>query len=326
MYSTTNHNAKTNKNPIGVPPTTPKAHQKAKGKKDLKQTITDRIISLMEAGPESWQKTWKDAAAAGMPTNAITNQPYKGINVLVLWSHRIEQGFQSNKWMTYRQAKSVGAQVRKGERSITCIYFQMVEKKKNKEGAEDKKEFFPLMRAFNLFNLDQIDNVPDELKDEIIGQPKPDFDFNAKAEEFLQATGAKITHRGNRAFYRPSTDEIILPQPEAFITPENYYATACHELTHWTGHQRRLARDFEGRFGDESYAFEELVAELGASFLCGHFGFIDATVENHASYLSSWIKVLKNDKNAIFIAARHASNAYDYLLSTAGITQKDNAA
>ena len=114
---------------MGVPPTTPKAHQKAKGKKDLKQTITDRIISLMEAGPESWQKTWKDAAAAGMPTNAITNQPYKGINVLVLWSHRIEQGFQSNKWMTYRQAKSVGAQVRKGERLITCIYFQMVEKK-----------------------------------------------------------------------------------------------------------------------------------------------------------------------------------------------------
>lgn len=182
------------------------------------------------------------------------------------------------------------------------------------------------MRAFNLFNLDQIDNVPDELKDEIIAQPKPGFDFNAQAEEFLQATGAKITHRGNRAFYRPSTDEIILPQPEAFITPENYYATACHELTHWTGHKSRLARDFEGRFGDESYAFEELIAELGASFLCGHFGFIDATIENHASYLSSWIKVLKNDKNAIFIAARHASSAYDYLLSTAGITQKNNAA
>ena len=117
-----------------------------------------------------------------------------------------------------------------------------------------------------------------------------------------------------------------MPQPEAFITPENYYATACHELTHWTGHKSRLARDFEGRFGDESYAFEELIAELGASFLCGHFGFIDATVESHASYLSSWIKVLKNDKNAIFIAARHASNAYDYLLSTAGITQKNNAA
>src|SRR5690625_2937922 len=147
MYSTSNRNAKTNKNPIGVPPTTPKAHQKARGKKDIKQTITDRIVSLMEQGSTAWQKTWKDAAAAGMPTNAITSKPYKGINVLVLWSHRIEQGFQSNKWMTYRQAKSVGAQVRKGERSITCIYFQMVEKKKKKEGAEDKKEFLPLMRA-----------------------------------------------------------------------------------------------------------------------------------------------------------------------------------
>src|SRR5690625_4040467 len=190
MYSTPNHNAKINKASVGVPPTTPKAHQKTKGKKDLKQTITNRIISLMEKGPEAWQKTWKDAAAAGLPSSAITNQPYRGINVLVLWSHRMEQGFQSNRWMTYKQAQSVGGQVREGERSVTCIYFQMIEKKKAKNLSEDKKEFFPLMRAFNLFNLDQIDNVPEELKDKITDQPEPDFNFNTEADKFLQATGA----------------------------------------------------------------------------------------------------------------------------------------
>ena len=110
MHSTTHHNAKINKNLVGVPPTTPKAHQRARGKKDLKQTITDRIISLMEEGPEAWQKTWKDAAAAGVPTNAITHQPYKGINVLVLWSHRVEQGFQSNRWMTYKKCNFYSGQ------------------------------------------------------------------------------------------------------------------------------------------------------------------------------------------------------------------------
>lgn len=147
-----------------------------------------------------------------------------------------------------------------------------------------------------------------------------EFCRHEEAERFLMAAGARTDHSGHRAFYRPSTDHIILPEREAFITPANYYATACHELTHWTGHESRLDRDFSksSRFGDEHYAFEELVAELGASFLCGHFGFIDATVENHASYLASWIKVLKNDKNAIFTAAKHASSAYDYLMTLTG--------
>nr|WP_221893249.1 zincin-like metallopeptidase domain-containing protein [Pusillimonas minor] len=148
------------------------------------------------------------------------------------------------------------------------------------------------------------------------------FEPCGAAENFLLASGAAITHKGGRAFYRPSTDEIYVPPREAFTTPENYYATVLHELTHWTGHASRLDRNFSktSRFGDESYAFEELVAELGAAFLVGHFGFVAATVENHASYMASWIKVLKNDKNAIFTAAKHAGAAMDYLLDIADKT------
>lgn len=325
MTKTIHHNIKNQNNTVGVPPTTPKAHQKAKVKKDIKQDITNQIIKLMESGSETWQKTWRDAAAAGLPTNATTGIPYRGVNVLLLWAQRIEQGFASNRWMTYRQARTAGAQVRKGEKSITCVYFEMIKKKNTRD--QEENEFFPMIRAFSLFNLDQIDDVPATLLDPNIeaphGQP---FCYHSKAEEFLTATGAHIEHRGHRAFYRSSTDQIVVPKREAFITPENYYATACHELTHWTGHESRLARDFSQskRFGDEHYAFEELVAELGASFLCGHFGFINATVENHASYLTSWIKVLKNDKSAIFTAAKHASNAYDYLMTLTGQDSETN--
>lgn len=310
MTNTTNHNQKnkTRKN---------KAHQQAGVKTDVKQLITDRIVALMEQGTEKWQQTWKAAAAHGMPCNASTGAAYRGVNILILWAMRQEAGYISNRWMTYKQAQAVGAQVRKGEKSVTCVYFEMM---KRKDPQPDEAEFFPMAKAFSLFNLDQIDNVPEDMQDYISDLTPPPFTQNEVAEQLLRDSGAKIEHHGNRAFYRPSTDTIVLPAPEAFITPANYYATACHELTHWTGHSSRLDRDFSKsrRFGDEHYAFEELIAELGSAFLAGHFGFIDATVENHASYLAAWIKVLKNDKSAIFTAAKHASAAYEYVLELSG--------
>ena len=320
MTNTTNHNQKNNSRKSY---SKSKAHQQAGGKTDVKQVITDRIVALMERGTEAWQKTWKVAAAAGMPCNASTGAPYRGVNILILWAQCQEAGFRSNRWMTYKQAQAVGAQVRKGEKSVTCVYFEMMKRKEPQEG---EAEFFPMAKAFNLFNLDQIDNLPEDLKEPTeTDMTPPPFSHDELAEQFIEATGARIEHHGNRAFYRPSTDTIVLPEPEAFIAPANYYATACHELTHWTGHASRLDRDFSKsrRFGDETYAFEELVAELGSSFLAGHFGFIDATVENHASYLASWIKVLKNDKSAIFTAAKHASAAYEYLAElTADATEQ----
>lgn len=313
MTNTTNHNPKNSKS-------NRKAHQQAGVKTDVKQVITDRIVALMERGTEAWKQTWKAAAAAGMPCNASTGAPYRGVNILILWAQCEEAGFKSNRWMTYKQAQAVGAQVRKGEKSVSCVYFEMLKRKEPQQG---EAEFFPMAKAFNLFNLDQMDNLPEDLQEETeTDMTPPPFTHDELAEQFIEATGARIEHQGNRAFYRPSTDTIVLPEPEAFITPASYYATACHELTHWTGHTSRLDRDFSKsrRFGDETYAFEELVAELGSSFLAGHFGFIDATVENHASYLASWIKVLKNDKSAIFTAAKHASAAYEYLADLAADT------
>lgn len=293
-----------------------------KARRDVKQEITDKIIELMEKGTEAWKKTWSVAATNGMPVNALTGAPYRGVNVVVLFMASATHGYTSNKWMTYKQAQSVGAQVRKGEKSVTCVYFDMVKKRGAEEGEEDA--LIPMAKAFSLFNLDQIDNLPEQMKEAPAEQPR-EFNRVEEAEQFLKATGAVISHGGSRAFYRPSTDEIRMPEPEAFISPENYYATALHELTHWTGHTSRLDRDFSKakRFGDEHYAFEELVAELGAAYLCGEFGFIDATVENHASYLAGWIKALKNDKNAIFTAAKHASAAYDFLIDLARPAQAE---
>lgn len=317
------HNLTTTANTVGVPPTPPEAHLQAGGKgktgKDIKQEITEKIIELMQAGPAAWQKTWSVAASSGMPVNATTGAPYRGVNILLLWVASAEAGYSSNRWMTYKQAQAIGANVRKGEKSVTCVFFDMIKKK----GAQDDEAgFFPMAKAFHLFNLDQIENLPASLQTVEPTNTGNTFTPCEGAEKFLATTGAVIAHRGNRAFYRPSTDEIYMPPREAFTTPENYYATILHELTHWTGHVNRLDRNFSKttRFGDESYAFEELVAELGAAFLAGHFGFVEATVENHASYMASWIKVLKDDKNAIFTAARHASAAMDYLL---GLTSKE---
>lgn len=317
----TTHNLTPKTNTVGVPPTPPEAHLQAvqtpKKGKDLKQDITDKIIELMQAGPAQWQKTWAVAAANGMPVNATTGAPYRGVNILLLWVATAEAGYTTNRWMTYKQAQAVGANVRKGEKSVTCVFFDMIKKK---EAQDDEAQFFPMAKAFHLFNLDQIENLPAELQaDEPVTTTKV-FEPCGAADDFLVASGAAITHKGGRAFYRPSTDEIYMPPREAFTTPENYYATVLHELTHWTGHASRLDRDFSktSRFGDESYAFEELVAELGAAFLAGHFGFVASTVEDHASYMASWIKVLKNDKNAIFTAAKHAGAAMDYLLDISG--------
>lgn len=314
MTNTTNHNQRNNNRKSY---SKRGALQQAGGKTDVKQVITDRIVALMERGTEAWKKTWKAAAAAGMPCNASTGAPYRGVNILILWAQCQEAGFKSNRWMTYKQAQAAGAQVRKGEKSVTCVYFEMMKRKEPQEG---EAEFFPMAKAFHLFNLDQIDNLPEDLKEPTeTDMTPPPFSHDEYAEQFIEATGAQIEHHGSRAFYRPSTDTIVLPEREAFISPANYYATACHELTHWTGHTSRLDRDFSKsrRFGDEHYAFEELIAELGSAYLAGHFGFIDGTVENHASYLASWIKVLKNDKSAIFTAAKHASAAYEFLTGLA---------
>ena len=286
---------------------------------DIRQTITDKIIAMLEKGGNVARDRWLKSAKSGFPRNGKTGEAYRGVNVLILWDEAAERGYASNNWLTYKQAESMGAQVRKGEKGVMCAYFEMVKRKgaataEANEGDEENG-FFPMCKPFWLFNVAQIDGLPESLT-----QPATtgaEFNPIDEAERLLTASGAAIAHGFDSAFYAPGRDQICLPAREAFTSPENYYATALHELAHWTGHEKRLKRQFGKRFGDDAYAFEELTAELSAAFLCGHVGFVDATIENHAAYLESWLRVLKNDKTAIFTASKQASLAYDFIVGKA---------
>lgn len=286
-------------------------------KMDIRQSITDRIIAMLEKGGNEARIRWTKAAQGGFPSNGKSGVAYSGVNVLILWDEAIERGYTSNVWLTYKQAESMGANVRKGEKSVMCAFFEMVKGKESTQSETNQSGFFPMCKPFWLFNLAQIDNLPEALTKPTEKNAK--FNPIDAAEKMLAASGALINHGFDGAFYAPSKDQIYLPERECFTTPENYYSVALHELTHWTGHESRLNRQFGKRFGDDAYAFEELVAELGAAFVVGHVGFVDATIEGHASYVENWLKVLKNDKTAIFTASKQASLAYDFILDKAGM-------
>lgn len=278
---------------------------------DIRQVITDKIVAMLEKGGNEAARRWTKAAGRGMPSNGKTGKAYNGVNVLILWDAAIEAGYASNVWMTYKQAAEMGAQVRKGEKGTMGAYFEMV-KRKAKDAAEGEEPgFFPMCKPFWVFNVAQIDGLPEGFG---AAPAKQVFNPIEKAEALIASTGATIVHGFDGAFYAISKDQICMPERERFTSPENYYATAVHELTHWTGHASRLNREFSKRFGDEAYAFEELVAELGAAFVMGETGLVDATIEGHAAYLESWLKVLKNDKGAIFTAAKQAGLAFDFIM------------
>lgn len=282
---------------------------------DIRQEITNKIIAMLEQGGNVAQKRWISAANSGFPSNGKTGASYRGVNVLLLWWAALESDYTTNIWMTYKQAADMGAQVRKGEKGTMCAYFEMLKKKSDKKaGADESEEFFPMCKPFWLFNIAQIDGLPETLTAPAIPDDMPVFNPIEAAEKVLTNSGANIRHGYDSAFYAPSQDQVCLPNREMFTSTENYYATAIHELTHWTGHKSRLDRKFGKRFGDDAYAFEELVAELGAAFVAGSLGFVDMTIEQHASYLESWLRVLKNDKTAIFTAAKHAGLAYDFIM------------
>jgi antirestriction protein ArdC len=276
------------------------AHQTACEKGDIYTTITNKIIEALEAGTAPWVKPW---ASLGAPRNAITKREYSGINTILL----AMTTFSSNQWLTYNQARAAGGQVRKGEKGTTVVFFKPLTIKDKSEQAEDEK-VIPLLRSFTVFNTQQIEGLPESFIQTIKPQIN-EFADNETAEMLL--VQANITHGSNRACFIPSRDEIHLPNKTEFKNVSDYYATALHELTHWTGHKSRLARDFSGRFGDGAYAFEELIAELGAAFLCASSG-VDGQLQ-HDSYIASWLKVLKNDKKAIFTAAAAARKSTEFL-------------
>jgi antirestriction protein ArdC len=284
-------------------------------KADIYEKVTNRIIADLEQGELTWLKPWSSGNLEGRIVRPLRHNglPYSGINVLMLWSAAVESGYAAPFWMTFKQAQELGAHVRKGERGHLVVYANTITKTEEGENGQDEERKIPFMKGYTVFNVEQIEGLPEHYaaKPEAVIDSAQRIDH---AERFFAATGADIRHGGNSAHYSGGTDHVQMPAFEAFRSPESYYATLAHELTHWTKHPKRLARDFgRKRWGDEGYAQEELVAELGAAFLCADLALTPEPGMDHAAYIQSWLKVLKEDKRAIFSAAAHAQRAADFL-------------
>lgn len=277
--------------------------------------ITHSIIADLEGGVRPWLKPWNADHAAGRISRPLRSngQPYKGINVLSLWESAISQHFVAPIWMTFKQAKELGADIKKGARGTPVVYADSFTRTETAEDGKETQRGIYFLKSYSVFNVEQIDGLPQHYYTPV-APPLDTATRIAKADRFFSQTQADIRHGGGRAFYAPSSDFVHMPPFIAFRDPESYYATLAHEVTHWTRHPTRLDRDFgQAQFGDEGYAREELVAEIGAAFLCCDLAITPKPREDHAAYVDHWLKVLKSDKRAIFRAAAHAQRAVDFL-------------
>jgi antirestriction protein ArdC len=285
------------------------------GKPDVYTRVTDKIIADLERGTLTWQQPWQAGHQAGSVSRPLRaeGKPYRGVNVMMLWASAIEKGYTAPIWMTYNQAAGIGGQVRKGETGSLVVYAATFTRTVTDEKGDEEEKAIPFMKGYTVFNVEQIDGLPGHFY-ATVAAPNQDINRDDRLERFFAATGATIRHGGSSAFYSPGQDIVQMPEIQAFRDTENYYATLAHEMTHWTRHPSRLDRDLgRKRFGDAGYAMEELVAEIGAAYLCADLGITPETREDHAAYIGSWLKVLKNDKRAIFTAASHADRATGHL-------------
>ena len=271
---------------------------------DIYQQVTDKILAQLESGVAPWVRPWT-GTKGGLPYNAISGKAYRGINTMLLYA---PVGSEGDAWMTYKQAQDVGAQVRKGEKGSMIVFFKPWAVK-DKNDPDSVSRMVPVLRSFTVFHTSQIDNLPAKYLP-VAPVPMTEPERIAAAEKMMAQ--AIVNHGGDRAYYRPATDSIQLPNAAQFRDMADYYGTALHELTHWTGAKNRCDREYGKRFGDTAYAREELVAEMGAAFLCAQAG-IEGKLQ-HAEYIGNWIKVLKNDKRAVVVAAGAAQKAADFVL------------
>jgi antirestriction protein ArdC len=286
-------------------------------KADVYTRVTNKILADLEQGVRPWAKPWSGEHAAGRITRPLrgNGQPYRGVNILLLWASAIEQGFACPVWMTYKQAQELGANVRKGERGSLVVYANTFTKTEaNEQTGEDEEKQIPFMKGYTVFNVEQIEGLPAHYTATPEPAPETTEQRDERLERFFRNTGATIRHGGNRAFFNITADFVQMPPFPAFVDAESYYATLGHEMTHWTRHPSRLDRDLgRKKWGDEGYAKEELVAELGAAFLCADLGITPEVRDDHAAYIGSWLEALKDDKRFIFSAAAHAQRALDWL-------------
>lgn len=280
--------------------------------------VTSRVIAELEAGRLPWVQPWdRSACGCGMPANAATGRRYSGINVLILWGAVTEHGYRSQRWLTYRQAQTLGGTVRKGERGTTVCYADRFTPRDEQAHAEDQDRearTIAFLKRFTVFNIDQCEGLPDDIT-ATVEQPTDEAAMLPAVRTLIANSGAVVRIGGSEAYYAPGPDRVVVPPQAAFAVPINWYRTVLHELGHWTGHASRLDRDQSGRFGSADYAKEELVAEMASAFACASLS-IRPTVR-HADYIGAWLAVLRQDERAIVRAASAASKAADYLLAFA---------
>ncbi|QCO02830.1 ArdC family protein [Azospirillum argentinense] len=282
---------------------------------DVYTRVTNRILADLERGVRPWMKPWDAGHVAGRigrPLRA-TGQPYRGINTLMLWMTAMERGYASPFWLSYRQAQGLGGQVRRGEHGTLVVYAGTVTRREPDGDGEEGERDVHFLKGYTVFNAEQVDGLPEHFH---IPAPVPlePMQRIAAADGFFAATRADIRTGGTRAYYAIGSDHIQMPPFESFRDAESHAATLGHEAVHWTRHPSRLARDLgRKRWGDEGYAAEELVAEIGSAFLCADLGITPEVREDHAAYIASWLEVLRNDTRFIVSAAAHAQRAVDFL-------------
>lgn len=292
-------------------------------RQSLYADVTQRVIAELEEGRLPWVQPWNASACeCGMPSNAVTNRAYSGINILILWAAVIRGAHGTQRWLTYRQAQAAGGTVRRGEKGITVCYADRFTPKSEQERAGDEQRDarqVAFLKRFTVFNVDQCDGLPEAMT--IAPVLLEARDIMPRAEELIAAAGADFRIGGANAYYAPDRDYVQVPPRQAFADQINWYRTALHELGHWTGHPTRLGRDQSGAFRSDTYAREELVAEMASAFTCASLS-IKPTVR-HADYIGSWLAVLREDDRALFRAASAASKAANYLLEGASSDQED---
>jgi antirestriction protein ArdC len=281
---------------------------------DIYQQVTDTIIKQLEAGTIPWQQSWVNSQSGlSLPKNAVTGNNYRGINIVLLWSAALDKKFPSNEWASFKQWQSKNENIRKSEKGNFVVYADTFEKE-----IDNETKKIPFLKYSIVFNRSQLANFKPEDFESAIAENKV-VDKIELIEDFVANTFANIGNREGGACYIPALDKILMPPMNSFLdtkscsASENYYSTLFHEMTHWTGHEKRLNRSLKGRFGDHAYAEEELIAELGAAFLGAEFNISSPEKTDHASYIANWLKVLKDNKKFVISAASEASKAVDFV-------------
>lgn len=283
---------------------------------NLHQTLTNQIVAAIErVSAEDFRLPWHRSGLTSIqPENALTRNPYRGINIIALWAAAEVHRYPRALWASFKQWEQLGARVRKGERASMVVFYREYDVEPNPDEDDDGKRL--VLRYSNVFNVTQVDGftLPDMPATSVLERDQA-------ADTFFAAAGADIRHGGERAFYRPSEDVIQMPDERLFrgsqygSPKEDYYCVLAHEMTHWTAHRSRLNRELGKRFGDHQYSAEELIAELGSAFICAELGISPQPRLDHAQYLKHWLAMMKADSRAIFTAAARAQDAVNHLIS-----------